>query len=217
MIHFLGSSFAANHLREAARKKGISLTDDIEAASLVFVSEDTPTDEKGNRHLDIIRKLVAHAYRRSRGKDLVLTSQVPVGFTRSLEIANIWHQAETLRVKDAEDRALNPEQIIVGHSGKAKPVPVEYTVYLNTFGCPIQWMNWEEAEFSKIAINLTLASQVQNTNKLYQYATTHQLNWGKIKDVLQRDKRIGPHSYLDPGNWQDSPHLLRDWVSFESS
>jgi UDP-glucose 6-dehydrogenase len=212
MIHFLGSSFAANHLREAARKKGLPLTDKIEESTLTFVSEDTPTDEQGNRNLDLIRKLVSHAVRRTRAKPIVLTSQVPVGFTRSLEISDIWHQAETLRIKDAEERANNPEQIIVGCN---LPAPFEYLNYLDAFRCPIQWMTWEEAEFSKIAINMTLISQVENTNRLAGYIEGKPwLRWEPIKKVLQTDGRIGPKSYLDPGRWQDSKHLLRDWSTF---
>ena len=217
MIHFLGSSFAANHLREAARKRGLSLTDDVEESSLVFVSEDTPTDETGHRHLDLIRKLVAHAYRRTRGGPVILTSQVPVGFTRSLDISNIWHQAETLRIKDAEERALNPEQIIIGGSGLEK-APSEYVDYLHTFQCPLHWMTWEEAEFSKIAINMTLISQVENTNRLFKQVNGKPwMRWERIKTVLEHDRRIGKHAYLEPGNWRDSRHLLRDWVTFEGS
>jgi UDP-glucose 6-dehydrogenase len=78
-------------------------------------------------------------------------------------------------------------------------------------------MSYEEAEFSKIAINMTLISQVENTNKLNAYAQKHGLRWDKIQDVLMTDKRIGKESYLTPGRWQDSKHLMRDWVTFESS
>jgi UDP-glucose 6-dehydrogenase len=216
MIHFLGNSFAANHLREAARKRGCKLTEQIKEASLVFVSEDTPTDPDGRRHLDLIRKLVGHAVRHTRGVPIVLTSQVPVGFTRSLEILDIYHQAETLRIKDAEQRALNPEQIIVGTTGLPHAVPKEYLDYLARFQCPIFWMKWEEAEFSKIAINITLVSQVENTNRLAEYAKKYELRWDVVKQALENDRRIGPYSYLEPGRWQDSKHLLRDWVTFES-
>jgi UDP-glucose 6-dehydrogenase len=213
MIHFIGTSFAARHLKAAAIARGIPVTDLFEDASLIFVSEDTPTNEKGERDLDLIRQLLLFA----NGRPIVLTSQVPVGFTRSLGNDNIYHQAETLRIKDAEERALNPEQIIVGHCGKPHAVPTEYMNYLNAFQCPIHWMNWEEAEFSKIAINMTLISQVENTNKLNAYAQRHGLRWEKIQDVLMSDERIGRESYLTPGRWQDSKHLMRDWVTFESS
>lgn len=212
MIHFIGTSFAAKHLKEAAIKRGIQTTELLEDASLIFVSEDTPTNEKGERDLDLIRQLLLFA----NGRPIVLTSQVPVGFTRSLGNDNIYHQAETLRIKDAEDRALHPEQIIVGHAGKALAVPPEYMNYLQAFRCPVHWMCWEEAEFSKIAINMTLISQVKNTNKLHAYAESKGLRWEKIQEVLETDGRIGKKSYLTPGRWQDSKHLLRDWVTFEA-
>jgi UDP-glucose 6-dehydrogenase len=213
MIHFIGTSFAARHLKDAAIARGIQTTELLEDASLIFVSEDTPTNEKGERDLDLIRQLLLFA----NGRPIVLTSQVPVGFTRSLGNDNIYHQAETLRIKDAERRALYPEQIIVGHCGKALAVPPEYANYLNAFNCLVWWMSYEEAEFSKIAINMTLISQVENTNKLNAYAQKHGLRWDKIQDVLMTDKRIGRESYLTPGRWQDSKHLMRDWVTFESS
>jgi UDP-glucose 6-dehydrogenase len=213
MIHFIGTSFAARHLKAAAIARGIQTTELLEDASLIFVSEDTPTNEKGERDLDLIRQLLLFA----NGRPIVLTSQVPVGFTRSLGHDNIYHQAETLRIKDAERRALYPEQIIVGHCGKALAVPPEYANYLNAFNCLVWWMSYEEAEFSKIAINMTLISQVENTNKLNAYAQKHGLRWDKIQDVLMTDKRIGRESYLTPGRWQDSKHLMRDWVTFESS
>jgi UDP-glucose 6-dehydrogenase len=213
MIHFIGTSFAARHLKDAAIARGIQTTELLEDASLIFVSEDTPTNEKGERDLDLIRQLLLFA----NGRPIVLTSQVPVGFTRSLGNDNIYHQAETLRIKDAERRALYPEQIIVGHCGKALAVPPEYANYLNAFNCLVWWMSYEEAEFSKIAINMTLISQVENTNKLNAYAQKHGLRWDKIQDVLMTDKRIGKESYLTPGRWQDSKHLMRDWVTFESS
>jgi UDPglucose 6-dehydrogenase len=212
VIHFIGTSFAAQHLKKAAWLRGIELTDNIDEATLIFVSEDTPTNDRGERDLDRIRELLLFA----NGRPIVLTSQVPVGFTRSLNNENIYHQAETLRIIDAEDRALNPEQLIVGHSMEARAVPGEYMSYLMAFKCPIHWMSWEEAEFSKIAINMTLISQVKNTNRLNEYAEARGIRWEKIQQVLECDKRIGKYAYLTPGRWQDSPHLLRDWVTFES-
>ena len=96
MICFLGSSHAANHLRRAALKLGLPLTNEPESAGVVFISQDTPTDTQGNRELEQITDLVKRAAK--SGAQLVLTSQVPPGFTRSLGIGNIFHQAETLRI-----------------------------------------------------------------------------------------------------------------------
>lgn len=211
MISFLGESHAAVIFRSAARVKGFQLCNPDEA-SIVFICEDTPTDDEGNRDLEPIRKLVLLA--KDYCPNLILTSQVPPGFTRSLGVP-IYHQSETLRIKDALDRALNPEQLIVGCFNPNDSLPVVYMNYLKAFNCPIFKMTYEEAEFSKIAINMTLASQVENTNRLAESAQRCGARWEIIANVLSHDRRIGPFSYLEPGDWKRSKHLLRDYATLK--
>lgn len=213
MICILGESFAPDIFRKAARYHGILLTDDPMEADVVFISQDTPTDESGHRDLQPIREMVGNV---QTNGTLVLTSQVPVGFTRSLG-RPIYHQSETLRIRDAFTRAIYPEQFIVGCADRWEQLPRAYLEYMRVFKCPIEVMTFEEAEFCKIAINMTLISQVENTNKLHAYATQRHLKWEEVRRVLRQDKRIGAYAYLNPGSWKDSRHLLRDWVSFESS
>ena len=210
MICFLGSSHAANHLRRAAQKLNFHLTNEPEAATVVFISEDTPTDSQGNRSLIRITDMVKQAAK--SGAQLVLTSQVPPGFTRALRVQNILHQAETLRILDAEERALRPEYIAVGGPYELHP---EYADYLLSFQCPVLRMTWEEAEFSKIAVNMALAAQVDYTNRLSAAATKVGAQWENVVKALRLDSRIGQQSYLIPGRWQDSKHLLRDSVTLE--
>ena len=207
-IAFLGTSHAAQHLSAAAQAKGFELVAPGEA-ELIFVSEDTPTDEAGRRDLGVIRELVAQA--REYDVPIVLTSQVPPGFTRSFsEGCRIYHQAETLRMYDAEERALNPEMLIVGAEDMDEPLPGVYQTYLRAFDCPLLIMTWESAEFTKIAINCILASQVDCTNDLAAAAAKIGASWEAVKLALRHDSRIGPHAYLDPGDWKQSRHLLRD-------
>ena len=145
---------------------------------------------------------------------VVLTSQVPPGFCRSLGLP-IYHMCETLRVtQDTEERALNPEQMIVG-VGVDDLLPDAFWVYLSAFNCPIVRMTWESAEFAKIAINMTLAAQVDNTNRLSHAAGICGAAWGHVALALGLDKRIGPHAYLTPGDWKQSAHLLRDYVTLK--
>lgn len=210
MIYFIGTSHAAITLKEAARRRLLKLTDDIRNASLIFISEDTPTDEDGNRDLEVIEKLIPDTK-----LPIVITSQVTPGFTRKiyekLSTNFIYHQAETLRIEDALQRALYPEMFIVGKHNKYSILVNEYRDYLEAFDCPILEMTYEEAEFCKIAINMTLISQVQNTNMLWAIAEKININWGTIANALRHDSRIGKYSYLTPGNWQKSKHLLRDY------
>ena len=211
MICFLGTSHAAQHLKAAAVKRGNKVCEKPENASVIFISEDTPTVESGKRDLKPIRELIAEAA--SFSAQMVLTSQVPPGFTRSLGLANIYHQAETLRIKDAEERAFSPDYIAVGGP---EGICREYAMYLISFHCPVLRMTWEEAEFSKIAVNMALASQVDYANHMSKYAEHFGANWEVVCKSLRLDKRIGKEAYLTPGRWQNSKHLLRDFYTLEA-
>jgi len=81
MIHIIGGSHAPIIFRAAAQLKGIEVTDDINKAELVIISEDTPTDESGKRDTGPI---VQHVYQTLRATEVpvILTSQVAPGFCR---------------------------------------------------------------------------------------------------------------------------------------
>ena len=208
MIFFVGDSFAPKHLREAAIKRGLTLAPNLHRAQLVFVSQDTEIADYGNRILDPIRDLVAETREKTNGV-MVLSSQVPPGFTRALRM-DIYHMAETLRVKDAAKRAYSPEQFIIGCKDPKETLPQVLLNYLDAFKCPIHQVSWETAEFSKIAINMTLAAQVDNTNRLAEACRRLNIKWEQVADILKHDNRIGPDSYLVPGDWRKSKHILRD-------
>ena len=213
MICFLGMSHAPQTLAAAARKKNLDVTDDPAKADVIFIAEDTPTNANGERDLGHIRALVgkAAAYKAT----LVLSSQVPPGFTRSLGLRRIVHMAETLRIKDAMERALHPEQFIFGvNRGQDVPMNLLYYAWAHG-GAKVCIMSWEEAEFAKIAINMFLAAQVDTTNRLSAAAAIVGADWKKVCDALRCDKRIGSHAYLTPGRWQDSTHLMRDSITLE--
>lgn len=209
MICFIGDSYAAVTLKEGARRRGLPLTDDVAKADLVFVSQDTATDENGNRDMEPIRAMVESV---PIGPTLVVTSQVTPGFCRSFK-QTIWHQAETLRLEDGIQRAMHPEMFIIGCSNAAILPSPAYRAYLEAFDCPVIRGSYEDAEFAKIAINMTLASQVDNANRLSAAAAKCGADWGRVSRALRHDSRIGKYSYLTPGRWQDSRHLLRDAVT----
>lgn len=209
MIYFVGDSFAPRHLREAAISRGIKLAPSLKKAHLVFVSQDTEVGEYGDRILQPIKDLIAET-REKTDAVMVVSSQTPPGFTRSLRM-DIYHMAETLRVKDAAERALNPEQFIIGCEDPTESLPTVLFNYLQTFKCPVHQVTWEEAEFSKIAINMRLARMVESTNELAEACKRIPgCKWEHISEIMKLDKRIGPHSYLEPGDWRKSKHILRD-------
>lgn len=210
---FLGDSHAAHHLREAARGKGMTIVDIQSDPDVVFVSQDTPILEGGYRDVQPIRNLCRSAEHLFRGP-IVVTSQVPPGFTREVGRGRFYHQVDTLRIRDAAERAANPEAIVVGVPF-GYSIPLVYQDYLDAFHCPVLRMGLEDAEFSKIAFNMMLAAQVDQTNRLAAAAVKCGVDWNNVAEVLRYDSRIGPNAYLEPGRWQDSEHLMRDYRTLQ--
>ena len=59
-------------------------------------------------------------------KTLVILSQVTPGFTRSLNLPNVYYQVETLIFGRAVERAMHPERFIVGCADPSAPLPAAF-------------------------------------------------------------------------------------------
>ena len=89
----------------------------LEACDVVYVAPDVPTDDKGVSDLSPIRALIAVVdAAMAPAAVMVVLSQVPPGFTRSLSrpLATRCYQVETLIFGRAIERAMHPERFIVG-------------------------------------------------------------------------------------------------------
>ena len=210
----LGTTHAPEIFRSACRLKGIDLTDDPAEASLLWLAQDVPTHENGARDQSGVNEYVTWAAALN-DCPIILSSQVLPGTCRAFGMPNLYHMAETLRIKDAIERALRPEQFVIGCMDPIAPLPAPLKGLLGVFGCPVWTMTYEAAEFSKIAINATLAAQVDNTNRLAEVAERLCVDWDTVAKVLKHDRRIGRYSYLEPGHWEDSSHIMRDmnWLN----
>lgn len=204
-----GSGHLAHYTIVGAASRKLHVTERETDADLFLLARDTPTDEKGNRELSHIERDVANY--RAYGKPMLLMSQVPPGFCRRQECDMLYYYPETLRIKDAFPRACAPEYIMVGFRSGIIPGPISQ--YVVAFGCPWSYVPYETAEFAKIAVNMALAAQVDYANRMHAACEKIGADWGAITHMLFLDKRIGPHAYLQPGRWQDSLHLLRDYVT----
>lgn len=197
-----------------------SCLEDLRKADLIYIAPDIPTDDRGNSDLSGIKKLITLiAPYVSKSACLVILSQVPPGFTRSLssllnnsslEPENIYYQVETLVFGIAMDRALYPERFIVGAYHPQKPLNSHLETFLNAFKCPLLIMNYESAEFCKICINAFLAATVSTTNTLEDVCQKIGAKWSDIIPALRLDKRIGPYAYLSPGLGLAGGNIERD-------
>jgi len=211
----------------AANRSRIRFTSDATALSkceLIVFSVDVTTDKNNYSNLSplqqLIDKVVAHA---SPGTVLVVLSQVPPGFTRTLadrlkrlhddRDVQLFCQVETLIFGCAVERAVHPERLIVGCSDPNSTLPAPYAEFLNTFSCPILQMQYESAELAKISINMCLVSSVCVANTMAELCEAIGADWSEIVPALKLDKRIGPHAYLSPGLGLAGGNLERDMVT----
>ena len=188
---------------------------ELSSCDIVYIACDITTDDENCSDLRPIKKMV-HKTMESigEGRNLVIHSQVPPGFCSKIQKTypkiNVYYQVETLIFGRAVDRVLCPERLIVGKNTRESSLDSTYDKFLRKFNAPIFTMNYESAELSKISINIFLSSQVTTTNTLSQIASKIGASWSDIMPVLKTDKRIGPHSYLNPGPGISGGNLERD-------
>lgn len=193
----------------------------LAGASLIILAVDTVTDE---RNRSDVSTLEAHVEGLlpwlHRDAAVVLMSQVPVGYTRSLAArvrarrpelaARFYYWVETLVIGDAVARYLRPERIILGGpAGQPEPV---LDGLLGRFGGPVHRMDYESAELCKAAINLYLATSVTFANSLADLCEATGASMRAIIPALRADRRIGPAAYIRPGLGLAGGNLERDLV-----
>ncbi|MGO8920581.1 MAG: nucleotide sugar dehydrogenase [Stellaceae bacterium] len=201
----------------AANAERIDFTaeaDELRRCDIVYIAADVPTNDRGESDLVPITALIDRVSQALRQDALlVILCQVPPGFTRGIDTVpaeRLFYQVETLIFGRAVERALHPERFIVGCAEPTRSLPPQYRALLEAFGCPVLAMRYESAELAKISINFFLVSSVTTANVLAELSESIGADWTEIIPALRLDKRIGPHSYLNPGLGISGGNLERD-------
>ena len=192
---------------------------DLKACDVIYVAPDVPTDDKGVSDLGPIRALIRIVdAAMAPAAVLVVLSQVPPGFTRSLSrpLETRYYQVETLIFGRAIERALHPERFIVGCADPAVPLPAALATYLAAFECPVLPMRYESAELCKISINMVLVAQVSCANTIAELCEKIGADYDEIVPALRLDRRIGAYAYISPGMGISGGNLERDLATFNS-
>ena len=200
-------------------------TDPAEAlrgAEVLWVTFDTPVNERDEADVGFVRsRLEQIAGAIQPGTLVLISSQVPVGFTRSL--AKEWEgrglrfgiSPENLRLGKAIEVFRKPERVIVGLSHEQDKERV--TRLLAPFGPAgtgepprIEWMSLESAEMTKHALNAFLAVSVTFINELARLCEAVGADAKEVERGLKSEGRIGPKAYLAPGGAFAGGTLARD-------
>ena len=140
-------------------------------AEVLWVTFDTPVNECDEADTAYLReRLEAIAGEVRPGTLVLISSQVPVGFTPSLERdwagkgARFAYSPENLRLGKALDSFRKPERVVVGLRDPAdRPL---LAALFAPFCERIEWMTVESAEMTKHALNAFLATSVTFINEL---------------------------------------------------
>lgn len=199
-VSIIGDGALADVLKRAAELRQIKR---YGVAELFILAVEVRDHSHMNGVDDAMRELMATA----KGP-IVVTSQVPPGWTRQWNSPNVFCQPHTIISGRELDCATFPKCFVVGCANPTEPLPTAYRAYLTAFGAPIIQVGYETAELSKLALSYLLASQIEAVNKLALVAGKIGADWLEIAQALRMDPRVGQHAYLRPG--RAAGHLPRD-------
>jgi len=215
----------AERIAAGLRGGRLSFTTDARAAlrdaAVLWVAFDTPVDDRDEADVGWVRgRLEAIADALRPGTLVLVSSQVPVGFTAALE--RDWkardlryaYSAENLRLGQALQSFDRPDRIVVGVRGDADRDRL--TELLRPFSTRILWMAVESAEMTKHALNAFLATSVAFANEVARVCEAVGADAKAVEQGLKSEGRIGPRAYLSPGAAFAGGTLARD-VRFLSS
>jgi UDPglucose 6-dehydrogenase len=208
----LNAGLRAGHLRFTSDP-----ADALRDAEIVWVTFDTPVDADDRADVEFVRQsvedLLPHV---NRGAVVLISSQVPVGTTRTLELAaanrgiSFGYSPENLRLGKAIEVFTHPDRVVIGARSDADRERL--ALLFAPFTDRIEWMSVESAEMTKHALNAFLALSVTFINEIASICERVGADAKEVERGLKTEKRIGPGAYLGPGGAFAGGTLARDIV-----
>lgn len=212
----------AELIREGRKSKRLTFANLDEQAlgevDVVWIAFDTPVDDQDRADAGWVtgraRLALNHAAREAL---VVVSSQLPVGSTARLAAQLAADGRDELRF------ACVPENLRLGQALSSFRAPDRlvagvrdvsdcdlFSPLLTPFADRIEWMGVESAEMTKHALNGFLATSIAFINEVAALCESVGADASEVSRALKSDLRIGPRSYLDPGNVVAGGTLARD-------
>jgi len=205
------------------KSKRISFTDSFQealnGANFIFLTFDTPVDEKDKSDLSIIYNTCEEIAKFALNKfTLVIMSQIPVGTSKILKefilkknkslLFEVIYHPENLRLGQALKSFTKPDRLIIGLENVAIKKKIEELYFF--IKAPKIYMDLNSAEMTKHAINSYLASSISFINEIADLCEVTGANARKVAEGMKSDKRIGQYAFLNPGLGFSGGTLGRD-------
>jgi UDPglucose 6-dehydrogenase len=213
----------ADLVRDGVERGALAFETDPAAAvtdvDLLWLAWDTPVDDRDEADVGFVQRQAERLLPALRPATTVLvSSQVPVGFTRGLAAwcaaaggpagLRFAYSPENLRLGKALESFRKPARVIVG-TDDAQPNETVATVF-TPFTRNLVWMSLESAEVTKHALNAFLAMSVAFINEVARLCERYGADAKDVERGLKSEPRIGPGAYLSPGPAFAGGTLARD-------
>jgi UDPglucose 6-dehydrogenase len=184
-------------------------------AEVLWVCFDTPVTEQDEADIDFLnQRLDAVADHLRPGMLVLISSQVPVGFTASL--ARRWQEKnlhfayspENLRLGTAIEAFTKPQRIVIGSRNHDDELKV--AELFQAYCQQVVAMSIESAEMAKHALNAFFAMSIAFANELARLCEAVGADARQVAAALKSEPRIGPKAYLSPGGAFAGGTLARD-------
>ncbi|MDD2714777.1 MAG: nucleotide sugar dehydrogenase [Candidatus Wallbacteria bacterium] len=211
-------------IKEGLKSGRLSFSSEASAAlngiDALWVTFDTPVNENDVADPGFIENmLMSIAPKLKSGVKIIISSQVPAGFTKKLKAAInkmdpgrelfFAYSPENLRLGKAIKVFLEPDRIIIGSLPDEKAL---FTPLFSAISSRLEWMSIESAEMTKHAINAFLAASVSFANEIAVLCESVGADAKDVERGLKTEDRIGPKAYLSPGVAFSGGTLARDIV-----
>ena len=191
----------------------------VDDAQVIWVAYDTPMDDDDNADVGYVIERVSRLFSHLKaGQEILISSQLPVGTSRSLEEmfakvrpevdVSFSYSPENLRLGKAISVFTQPDRVVIGvRTEKSRRV---FSELLAPFTDNIEWMAVESAEMTKHALNAFLAASVTFINEIASICEQVGADAKEVERGLKSESRIGPKAYLGPGGAFAGGTLARD-------
>jgi len=174
----------------------------IKNKDYIFITLDIPVDKFDNPNLDSIVTLCNLVIRYiSKKTTIVISSQVPIGTTRSLlnklPKSKIIYFPENLKLGTAINDFLKPSAIVLGSDDKK--ATKQFLKDFPIFRCKVLEISLESAEMVKHALNSFLALNISFASEISDLCELLKADASDVFLGLKSDPRISATAPISPG------------------
>ena len=192
----------------------------LKEADILWVAFDTSINSDGNAMPKDIQNafmLMLYASIFPDSLKVIISSQVPVGFTREMHntfrekypniTLPIAYSPENLRIGKAIETFMQPGRIVIGTNPGWQHL---FIPFFSSICKNLVLMSIESAEMTKHAINSFLATSICFINEIAELCEVVGADPEEVERGLKSEGRIGCKEYLTPGGPFEGKTLARD-------